>query len=602
MRYLSRETISTYKGNVLPLRLLGGEDYNTDKIRWSTDNKTVVQISEYSKNYRYGGEFTNGVLLTFLEVGEAVVTAKYGRKTYTCKIEVREMRRASSSDKLRYFVGDMHDHTWNKHKLSEFSQRDPELYPANHYMKKMKDDGRMDFGAVSDHSGVLNARDFFRGYADAEGFEESVVFFPGSEGQVTIREEDRYGLVRMHGGEVLTFNADLAFTTGSWDQFFALLKNSPFAFCGYPHPQIIGFSVKGVWDFRHRENNSPRFKNLFRFVEMGDGSSRSSNVINEYIYSVALDEGFHLSPTCSGDGHGPGHWGYDKFPGKTVIMAQEKSREAFHDAILSNRMYATSSGNVKLFYTVNGKAAPVTLENEGEYRFHVELGYFRMNEPDTHIKKCKVITDRGITLLELENMGDIFDFTLTAPDSHYFYLCLMDEESRKTWSCPVWTGKPFEKKKEKKLTPLSKEGITVYDRVSEKQIPELINDEAMTPWNSENGTADLIFDLGKKTKFCAVSHYPFWINRVADTEKNHEDAVLKRYPSKYRISVSDDNANYTPIASGHFRIFGWEETVRFGKQNARYLRLEILSSVGKEWGRAQTADATLTLAEITLWK
>ena len=83
MYYLSHATISTYRGNVLPLQLLGGEEYNTDKITWSTDNKKVVQISKYAENYPYGGEFTNGVLLTFLEVGEATVTAKYGRKAYT---------------------------------------------------------------------------------------------------------------------------------------------------------------------------------------------------------------------------------------------------------------------------------------------------------------------------------------------------------------------------------------------------------------------------------------------------------------------------------------------------------------------------------------
>ena len=603
MRYLSHESISTYRGNVLPLMLLGGEtEFNLDKITWSTDNKKVVQITSYAKDYNYGGEFTNGVLLTFLEVGEATVTAKYGKKAYSCKIKVREMRHAEPSKDLQYFVGDLHDHTWNKHKLAEFSQRDPELYQKNHYMKIMKNDGRMDFGAVSDHSGVLNARDFFRGYSHAEEYEDSVVFFPGSEGQVTIREKDRYGVEHMHGGEVLTFNADLAFTTNSWDKFFAKLKHSPFAFCGYPHPQIIGYSVKGVWDFRHRENNSPRFKNLFRFVEMGDGSNRSSNLINEYVYSVALDEGFHVSPTCSSDGHGPGHWGYDKFPGKTVIMAQEKSKEAFHDAILHNRMYASSTGNVKLYYSVNGKTAPATLENEGEYRFHVETSYFRMGEPDTHVKKCKVISDRGVSVVELENMGDVFDFTVTAPDSHYFYLCLMDEKGRKTWSCPVWTGKSFEKKKEKALTPIPKETLTVYDRISKSEIPALINDDPLQPWVSEQQSADLIFDLGKETELCAVSHYPFWINRLADTEKGREDVVIKKYPSKYRISVSCDGESFKPVAAGYFRVFGWEETVRFAKQKARYLRLEILSSVGKEWGREDTADGTLTVAELTLWK
>ena len=601
MRYLSRESISTYRGNVLPLQLLGGEKYGQDKITWSTDNKKVVQITKFTEYYRYGGEFTDGVLLTFLELGEAVVTARYGKKAYTCKIEVREMRHEEPSKELQYFVGDLHDHTYNKHKLAEFSLRGPELYPVNHYMKKMKDDGRMDFGAVSDHSSCLNAREFFRGFADAEHFEDSVVFFPGSEGQVTIREKDRYGVEHMHGGEVLTFNADVAFTAHNWDIFFERMKHSPFAFCGYPHPQIIGCSVPGVWDFKHRENNSPRFTNLFRFVEMGDGSSRSSNVINEYIYSVALDEGFRVAPTCSGDGHGPGHWGYDKFPGKTVIMAQEKSKEAFHDAILHNRMYASTTGNVKLYYTVNGAVAPATLENEGEYRFHVEVSYFRLGEPETHVKKCTVITDKGAELVTLENMGDVFDFTVSAPDSHYFYLCLSDEKNRKTWSCPVWTGKPFVKKKEKALSPLAKDEIKVFDRVSETKLPQLVNDNPLEPWNSDQKTADLIFDLGEKREISALSHYPFWINRATQTEKGKEYDVIKRFPSKYRISVSDDKESFVPLAVGRFRIFGGEEFIRFAKTRARYLRLEILTTTGEEWGREETADATLKIGELTLW-
>ncbi len=601
MHYLSHESISTYRGNVLPLQLLGGDEYNEEKIFWNTSDKKVVQITSFAKNYRYGGEFTNGVLLTFLAVGEALVTAKRGRKTYTCKIEVREMRRAKSSDGMQYYIGDMHDHTANMHKIDAFAQRESSQYPAANYIRQMQEDGRMDFGVISDHACLLNARDYFRGYADTDRTDGKVVFFPGSEGQVTIRENDRYGIEHMHGGEVLIFNADAAVNANSWELFFEKLKNSPFAFCGYPHPQTIGSSVKGIWDFRHRENNSPQFKNLFRFVEMGNGNGLYSNTINEYIYSVALDEGFHVSPTCSSDCHGP-KWGYDIFPGKTIIMAQEKSKEAFHDAILSNRMYASSSGNVKLYYSVNGKAAPATLENEGEYRFHVETTYFRPGEPDTRIKKCKVITDGGVSLIELENMGDNFDFTVVAPDSHYFFLCLFDAENRKTWSCPVWTGKPFEKKKKKALIPLSKEKTTVYDKISGKDVPSLVNDNPMEPWLTPLGVADLVFDLGEETEICALSHSPYWVEHSMMQKKWVEDHLyMRRFPSKYRISVSNDNENYFPVASGHFRVFGGEEFVRFEKQKTRYVRLEILSNAGKEWGRKEQVEDPLAIAEITFW-
>lgn len=600
-RYLSQTSISTFAGNVLPLRLLGGTEYGNEKIRWTTDHPEIVQITDFSRHYPTGGEFTDGVLLTFLEPGEAAVTARYGKKTYICAVSVREMRNAEPDEKLQYFVGDMHDHTWNNHKLHEFSNRLPEFYPINYYMPQMMADGKMDFAVVSDHADIMSAREFYRGYADADMAGDGVVFFPGAESQVTQKEKDRYGITHMHGGEILIFNADHVSESYSWNSFFKKLKNSPFAFCGYPHPQIVGISVPGVWNFRHMENNDERFQKLFRFVEMGDGAHRSSNVINHYIYSVALDAGLKVSPTCSSDGHGPNRWGYDGFRGKTVIMATEKSKEAFLDAIQNNRMYATSTGNVKVHYTVNGKTAPMTLSNEGTYRFQVELSYFRMGEPDTHIQKCRLITDQGTALVELENMGDSFAFTVTAPDSHYFYLCLMDEKGRKTWSCPVWTGKPFVKKKEKKLTAIAKTGITAYDRVSRKEAPETINDAPMTPWVSEFGEADLIFDLGREATVSALSHYPYWIDREVMQRLGSEHRAVDRFPCEYRIFVSEDGETYAQIASGHFRIFGEEETVRFPTVKTRFIRLQILSSTGKAWGEEETAGSPLTIGEITFW-
>ena len=601
-RYLSQNSIATFRGNVLPLRLLGGEEYGQEKISWKTDNKAVVQITEFGKNYPTGGGFTDGVLLTFLMPGEATVTAKYGNKTYQCSVQVREMRHADPEEEKQYFVGDMHDHTWNNHKLEEFSARPPEFYPINHYMPKVTEDGKLDFAVVSDHADIMDAKEFYRGYADVEQVGADIVFFPGAEGQVTTKVTDRYGVTHMQGGEILMFNADIAFEAFSWNEFFQKFRNSPFAFCGYPHPQIVGISVPGIWDFGFSENNDERFQKLFRFVELGDGSCRCSNTVNEYTYSTALDAGLRVSPTCSSDGHGPTKWGYDGYPGKTVIMATEKSKEAFLDAILHNRMYATSTGNVKLHYTVNGKTAPATLNDEGTYRFSVALDYFREGEPDTHIQKCRVVTDKGVTILELENMGDRFEFTVTSPDSHYFYLCLLDGENRRTWSCPVWTGKPFQKKKAPALTPIDKSVITVFDRVSGQPAAAVINDDPKKTWFSGHTTADLVFDLGQKQTVSALSHYPFWVDKHVVLEKGTSGLTMGEFPFEYRISVSDDGEHFRRVTGGIFRTFGSEETIRFEKTKARFLRLELLSTMGKAWGRDGLTETPLTIGEITLWK
>ena len=596
-RKLSREFISSYQEDVLPLRLLGGTPYSTEEIRWTCENEDLVQITSFAGD-EYG-DFTDGILLTLLAVGETEVHADFEGKRYSCKVEVRERRHFESGRDMFYFIGDMHDHTCSIHKLDAFSVR-TERFPID-YVNYIRDEGLMDFGVISDHASCLTKTEFFRGYAEVEEAGPlNQVYFCGAEGQLTIRMTDRYGAEHMNGGEVLMFNADTCASARSWEEMFQKFSRSPYAFFGFPHPQIVGHSVPGVWDFNFDLIDTDQHKKLFRFVEMGDGSNRSANIVQEYVYSVALDHGFRVSPTCASDSHGK-KYGFYRFPGKTIIMAPERSKEAFYDAILNNRMYASTTGNVKVYYSVNGKAAPCTLQDEGEYRFHVETGFFRFDE-STAPKRMQVISDGGRTLLEMDSLPSSVDFTLYAPDAHYFYLIFIDEEGRKTWSCPVWTGKAFEKKIEAPLSPLPKLGVKAKDEISGKDASELICDDPTRLWFSEETTASLLIDLKKQQDVCAFSHYPrFFSNaetRAAGIE-NHQ--IFKQFPCRYRLSLSRDGKDFSVVSSGMFRRFGQDEFFRFPKTRARYARLEILSTVGKNYCRKEFEDATICLAEITFW-
>ena len=78
-----------------------------------------------------------------------------------------------------------------------------------------------------------------------------------------------------------------------------VVVSEPFVVCTLAHPQIVGFSVPCVWDFSLGKNNSETMKRAVKLIETGDGSNRQLNLINEFAYSVALDNGFKVSTTCS---------------------------------------------------------------------------------------------------------------------------------------------------------------------------------------------------------------------------------------------------------------------------------------------------------------
>lgn len=595
-RRLSADRIETFCGNVLPLRLLGGEAYGREPIMWSCDS-SCIQITSFDGD----AGFTDGVLLTCMTPGSAVVTAALNGAEYRCAISVRESRTAGSGKELNYYIGDFHDHTTMEHGIDAFRVREKD-FPAD-YIRQVRDESIMDCSVVSDHGELLDDQHFFRGFADAEdaGLAE-LVMFPGCESEITPLEADRFGVIHKNAGEIVTFNAASYAAVDSWEAFFRRFENSPFAVCALAHPQILGYSTKGMWNFCLEKNNSPRFRQMLRLVEMGNGVDRSANLLNEYVYSVALDNGFRVSPACNSDSHGP-VWGYKACPGKTVLMAPEKSREAFLDALRNNRVYASESGNVKLFWSVCGVAASGVLPLTERYTFHVEAGQFR-EDPASAPVMCQVISDYGICIRTLENVDfSDLDFTVESDTARYFYLRFLDREGKRTWSCPVWTGRAVDAPETTAMQPLANDGFVAVEEYSGKDAATLLNGNPEDSWVSEGPVCSLLIDMGKVQSVSGLGVYHTIMEMEKLTAAGHfVPEALSHLPYAYRVSTGVDGEVFEEKASGVFRIFGAETLLRFPCHDARYVRLEILSTVGANCGLPAYRDANVTLAELTVFR
>lgn len=594
--YLSEEKINSFCGNVLPLQLLCDEmDLTTEIITWRVEGegvslRTFENISEML--------FTNGVLLTLLAPGAAEVIATYRGKDYVCPVEITPFHHAESDEEFGYFIGDFHDHTTNEHNHEKFIDREPP-YQCD-MIRTMAADGKMDFGVITDHSDSSNQRDFFRGFTDDRLTDpKTLIMFPGSESEVNIFETDRFGLEHKNSGEIVTVNANNMSAADDWDQYFSDLADSPFLISCLAHPQAIGHSRGGTWNFCLEKHRTPKHYEHIKLVEMGDGGDRHANLANEYVYSVALDNGFRVCTTCSSDAHGP-VWGYDRFPGKTVFMAKEKSKEAFIDAIRSNRVYACMSGNVKLRYSVNGKVAPADLADTDTYEFHASISYFE-DKPDTYIRRCQIISDYGKPVAEFDVADPAgFEFTVKSNTARYFFLRMWDEEGRKVWSCPVWTGRAIDPVPADDVVPFDKATFTCKDEVTGTDASILINDNPEIAWRSDAPTASILIDMQEEKELCALSHYAERLGHKSIKEEGLTPPdKFARFPSVFRISSSIDGENFELCEEGIFRVFGGEEIIRFAPRRARYVRLEILSTVGKNSHRKAFADAGVVMAEIS---
>ena len=594
MAYLSKNSISSFCGDVLPLQLLAEEDLSNAPITWAVDGAAAI-IRGFTDGY--GDGFTNGILVTLVAEGDAVIRAQYDGTTYYCPVKVRPARKADPFEKMNHYIADLHIHTSHIHRHDPFVERDCE-FPED-LIAQLNGEKLLDCAVITDHAGVMQDRDFFRGFLAEEKIPHpNVVIFPGAEGSLTPVAPDRLGQNRKQFGEMLTLNLDNYIYGNSMDVAYKAIGNNFRGIGAFVHPQVIGWDACGVWNCAARENATAEMKKLICLVEMGTGSVRESNPAYEFVYSEVLDCGYKVAPECASDSHAS----YTPVPGKAIIMAPGKSRELFLDAIRNNRVYATCSGLVKLDFSVNGYPMAETLPLTDTYQFHIALDLFREDE-SARPTKCQVISDYGLAVKTVDCRGkNVLDFEVKSDTARYFYLRLVDDEGRKTWSAPVWTGRAFDEIGESSLLALDQTGFTAVDETTGQDANVLLNGICTETYQSASTAPSIVIDMKKVQEVCAVGHVaPIMIRRPLMDAGVDIAKKTAEFVGRFRITTSCDGESWEDGTERIARMFGREEVYRFSPRKARYVKFEVLTSLGVESDWPQLADATVSIAELSVF-
>lgn len=165
-------------------------------------------------------------------------------------------------------------------------------------------------------------------------------------------------------------------------------------------------------------------------------------------YILALDAGWHMMPTATGDTH-EADW-ISGCEMRTVLLAPSLTRDDLYDAMRSGRGYATLDSNLEIYFTLNGVVMGSVLSpdtSEFEAVIHIEDDDSVATDAITLVE---IVSDGGVVVATMEGDGTtVFDcsVTLDSETSSYYLLRVYTESGDlglpgiTAWTAPVWTGR-----------------------------------------------------------------------------------------------------------------------------------------------------------------
>jgi hypothetical protein len=249
-------------------------------------------------------------------------------------------------------------------------------------------------------------------------------------------------------------------------------------------------------------------------------------------------------------------------------------------------------------------SAPCDLPITDKYHFAVKIDYF-YEDKSTRPIRCEVISNGGVSIKTIENVNfEDFEFDVESGEARWFYLRFVDSNTKRTFSCPVFCGREVIPYEIDDLTPIDRKNFKITS-ADGTDASALIDGDTMSWWQGKETSCSLTLDMGEVRSVAALGNYAVALENPPSTPKTiafAQSSLEAVFPAEYVISTSVDGSSFEVCAKGVFRTFTGEEIVRFDKREARYVKLDVLSTTGKRLGRSAYVDIPVKIAELSLFE
>ena len=216
----------------------------------------------------------------------------------------------------------------------------------------------------------------------------------------------------------------------SLEKFYDLLYEQDDLIGQFNHP---GKKFGTFNDFKYSDHGDY----VMSLIEVGNGYSKdmSKNIRSHDMYQLALDNGWHLAPTCNQDNHRVDFGIANEF--RTVILATDLNKDALYDSLRNMRVYATEDKNIKIDYSINNLPMGSTIKNTSKLNFNISA--IDSDENDK-IDEIQVISNNGEIIKSKTFNSNLakLEFTLKSNKNKFYYIKVIQNNDKISVTSPIW--------------------------------------------------------------------------------------------------------------------------------------------------------------------
>ncbi|AFG34563.1 hypothetical protein Ferpe_0423 [Fervidobacterium pennivorans DSM 9078] len=205
----------------------------------------------------------------------------------------------------------------------------------------------------------------------------------------------------------------------------------------FNHPGVTFGNFQDFWFW-------PEADKYVNLIEVGNGNWSSADVISEEMFNnfiLALNRGWHLSPTANQDNHKE-NWASAN-DARTGILAKSLIYEDIMEALWNRRTFASEDKNAKLYFYADNNIMGSILPYREKANFYIY--YSDKGDP---VSKVYIFSQSKIYELPELSGKDEFQYSATfdiVDGYEWFFVYIIQKDGNEIVSAPVWfeTDSPF---------------------------------------------------------------------------------------------------------------------------------------------------------------